>query len=384
MSLRWKYIVVELAAFATVLAVFLLWHKLSTAHPFKADAEIIVWMAVLVVVLSLALLVAHDAFVAKPLRHIGEGAERLAESDHRHRIELSGSDELASIAASINRMADRVAHAQADLERQVAERTEDLRAVLEEVHERSRIAEEVNLRLAEADRRKTEFLTNISHELRTPLNSILGFVRLLQDGIFENEEERQEFLDNASQSAAHLLHLVNDVLSVGQIEAGTLAVDRKPLHPGDAIHDVLRMMSVRYDPRVLSIQFQVEGDLMVLADEVKLRQVLINLVSNAVNFTDSGEIMIRVNSDGEFVRFEVEDTGEGIPAADLERIFEKFHQVDSRGARHAGGTGLGLSICRDLVEIMGGTIGAKSDGPGKGSLFHFTLPAVASEVALRS
>ena len=384
MSLRWKYIVVELAAFATVLAVFLLWHKLSTAHPFKADAEIIVWMAVLVVVLSVALLVAHDAFVAKPLRHIGEGAERLAESDHRHRIELSGSDELASIAASINRMADRVAYAQADLERQVAERTEDLRAVLEEVHERSRIVEEVNLRLAEADRRKTEFLTNISHELRTPLNSIVGFVRLLQDGMFENEEERQEFLDNASQSAAHLLHLVNDVLSVGQIEAGRMAVDRKPLHPGDAIHDVLRMMSVRYDPRVLSIQFQVEGDLMVLADEVKLRQVLINLVSNAVNFTDSGEIMVRVKSDGEYVRFEVEDTGEGIPAADLERIFEKFHQVDSRAARHAGGTGLGLSICRDLVEIMGGTIGAKSDGPGKGSLFHFTLPAVASEVALRS
>ncbi len=384
MSLRWKYIVVELAAFATVLAVFLLWHKLSTAHPFKADAEIIVWMAVLVVVLSVALLVAHDAFVAKPLRHIGEGAERLAESDHRHRIELSGSDELASIAASINRMADRVAHAQADLERQVAERTEDLRAVLEEVHERSRIVEEVNLRLAEADRRKTEFLTNISHELRTPLNSIVGFVRLLQDGMFENEEERQEFLDNASQSAAHMLHLVNDVLSDGQIEAGTLAVDRKPLHPGDAIHDVLRMMSVRYDPRVLSVQFQVEGDLMVLADEVKLRQVLLNLVSNAVKFTDSGEIAIRVKSDGEFVRFEVEDTGEGIPAADLERIFEKFHQVDSRAARHAGGTGLGLSICRDLVEIMGGTIGAKSDGPGKGSLFHFTLPAVASEVALRS
>jgi two-component system sensor histidine kinase BarA len=378
-SLQWKpFFVIHLSVVA-VCAAFAIWHRVEPGGPIDADLYRVAWAVGMAGVLSACMLAAYRGFVARPLGRILEGAERLAHGDDEHRIDIEGGGELAQLAGSINRMADGVARARSELEWQVHERTEDLRAVLEEVHERSRIAEEVNRRLEEADRRKTEFLTNVSHELRTPLNSILGFVSLLQDNMYESEEERQEFLENTRQSASHLLHLVTDVLSAAQIEAGTLTVSRMALHPGDAIHDVLRLTNVLYREKGLAVSFEVEGNLMVLADEFKLRQVLLNLLGNAIKFTDTGSIVVRARSQDDHVRFEVEDTGEGIPTKDLERIFEKFHQVDSRTARHAGGTGLGLSICRELVQLMGGTIGAESDGPGKGALFHFKLPAVPSE-----
>ena len=380
MSLRWKYLAIVHAAIAVAGAWFWTWHMVS--DPNSAGRVDVAWAVAGFLVLSAVLMLAHHCFVATPLRRIVDGAEHLARGDHDHRIEVTGGDELSALALAINSMADRVEAARIELERQVAERTEDLRAVLEEVHERSRIAEEVNRRLEGADRRKTEFLTNVSHELRTPLNSILGFTSLLQDGMYESDEERGEFLRNTRQSAEHLLHLVTDVLSVAQIEAGSLPLDRKALHPGDVIHDVLSMLAVQARDKALELRFEVEGEAMVFADEARLRQILINLVGNAIKFTSEGEVVIRVHTEEESAVFEVRDTGEGIPPDQLERIFEKFHQVDSRSARHAGGTGLGLSICRQLVRLMDGTINAQSDGPGCGALFSFTLPAVIPEAAV--
>jgi len=380
-SLRWKYLVVVHAALAATAAGFWIWHKVS--GPIGAEQFNLAWALGAFLVLSVILLLAYRSFVAKPLQRIVEGAEHLACGRHGHRIPVEGSDEMSALAGAINGMADRVQAAHLELERQVAERTEDLRAVLEEVHERSRIAEEVNRRLEEADRRKTEFLTNVSHELRTPLNSILGFTSLLQDGMYESDEERGEFLQNTRQSAEHLLHLVTDVLSVAQVEAGSLPLNRKALHPGDVICDVLRMLAVQAREKELDLRVEVEGDAMVFADEARLRQILINLVGNAIKFTGEGEVVIRVRTDEDAAVFDVLDTGEGIPPDQLERIFEKFHQVDSRSTRHTGGTGLGLSICRQLVRLMDGTIHAQSAGPGRGALFSFTLPAVVPEAAAR-
>jgi len=330
-----------------------------------------------VVIEAIVIVRVYRALVSNPIRRIRDGAERLAAGDHDHRIQVRGARELTAIAAAINRMAEEVSASHVELERQVAERTEDLRAVLEEVHERSRIAEEVNLRLADSDRRKTEFLTNVSHELRTPLNAIVGFLRLLQDGLYESEEERHEFLENARRSADHMLHLVKDVLSAAQIEAGRLAVNLTTLHPADVIFDVLRILEVRFREKGVRPEVEVEGALMVVADELKLRQVLLNLLGNAIRYTEEGRIIVRARKDGEMVRVEIEDTGEGIPEDELERIFEKFHQVDRPAARHRGGTGLGLSVARELVQLMGGEISAHSDGLRQGSVFHFTLRAVA-------
>ncbi|MHC4223368.1 MAG: sensor histidine kinase [Planctomycetota bacterium] len=373
-SVRWKFVIVLYAAITLVAALFLVLHVY--ARGMDVATINLSWAGTMVMVMPVIVIATYRAFVAKPLQRILEGAESLAKGDHSHRIDLIGDDELAAVAASTNRMAEWVAESTRDLERQVAERTEDLRAVLEEVHERSRIAEEVNRRLADSDRRKTDFLTNVSHELRTPLNSIMGFLRLLQDGLYENEEERHEFLANARRSADHLLYMVTEVLSAARLEEGELDIKLEMVHPGDVICDVLGLLDVQIREKQLSTRLEVDGKLLVLSDEARLKQVLINLVGNAVKFTDSGEVIIRVNPDGSRVRFEVEDTGEGLPEEELEKVFRKFHQVDSSSVRHHGGTGLGLAIARELVRMMGGEIGAKSEGPGKGSLFHFDLAGV--------
>jgi len=325
---------------------------------------------------------AHKLFVARPLERILAGAQRFATGDHEHRIQMRGRDELARVAATLNEMAARLGAATEHLESQVAERTEDLRAVLAEVHERSRIAEEVNEKLAQADRRRSRFLTNVSHDLRTPLNSILGYLKLLLDGVYESEDEAREFLENASMSATHLLHMVRDVLTMTQVEEGMLQVRGVALHAGALIHEALRMLEVDRRARGLTLRFEAEGGLLVWADAGRVRQVLVNLVGNALKFTTRGEIVVRAAAVADVVRFEVEDSGRGIPPSELEAIFERFHQVPDADADWSGGTGLGLSICRDLVMSMQGEIGATSRGVGHGATFWFTLPAVPAAAAV--
>lgn len=367
-SLRSKYLLAVMAAIVAVASVRL-W-----AEARGCPASPITWAGATVAAVALALMASYHFFVARPLTRIVGGAERLAEGDRRHRIELPKGDEMALLAESINRLAERVAKSQTDLERQVAERTADLRAVLTEVHERSRIVEEVNQQLAEIDRRRSEFLTNVSHELRTPLNAVLGYLQLILDGLYENEKELVEFVGNARLGASHLLELITGVLDATQIEAGNIRVDIEPFHPGDVVHEVLRIMEVRAREKDIALSMEVDGQAMVEADPDKVRQVLVNLVGNALKYTDRGRVVVRTRTDGDMVRFEVEDTGVGIPAEELQRIFVKFHQVSATTERWSGGTGLGLSIARELVHLMHGTIGAHSDGPGRGALFHFSLP----------
>ena len=372
MSLRWKYVVVVLSAIVATAAGTMLFHRI--AYPLDPELAAVGSALAMAVVVSATLLAAYRSFVARPLARIAEGARRMAAGDRRHRIDVEGDDEMARIARVLDELAEEIARAQGDLEAQVAERTEDLRAVLEEVHARSRIAEEVNRRLAEVDRRRMEFLTKVSHDLRTPLNSILGYLELLQDRLYESDEERAEFLGNARLSARHLLHLVTSVLDATQLEEGHLSFDLHPVHPGDVIHEVLRIMEVHAREKEIEIRMEADGTALVFADEAKLRQVLINLVSNAIKFTEAGEIRVRTRAAGGRVRIEVKDTGIGIPHDELERIFQKFHQVPTEDGSH-GGTGLGLAISKQLVELMGGTIHAESEGSGRGARFVIELPA---------
>lgn len=318
--------------------------------------------------------VAYRVFVAHSLQRIVSGAQRFAAGDRSFRIGLTGDDELARTARLLDAMAEELGETQSDLESQVRERTADLRAVLAEVHERSRLAEEVNERLAEADRRRTRFLTNVSHDLRTPLNAILGYLKLLLDGVYEDDAERTEFLENARMSATHLQTLVQDVLAMTQLEEGKLKLRQETFAPGNVVHEVMRMLEVDRRERDLALRFDVESGIEVCADPAKVSQVLVNLVANAIRFTSDGEVSVRVSRDGEFARFDVSDTGVGIPTDQLEAIFERFHQIERAESEWAGGTGLGLSICRDLVTRMGGSIHARSEGPGSGATFSFTLP----------
>ncbi|HET7009949.1 MAG TPA: ATP-binding protein, partial [Anaerolineales bacterium] len=233
--------------------------------------------------------------------------------------------------------------------------------------------------MREADRLKTQFLANMSHELRTPLNSIIGFSRVILKGIDGPINETQEQDLKAIHGAGlHLLGLINDILDVSKIEAGKMELTFGEVDLGEIVHGVMStaIALVKDKPIELRTDMQ-EGLPPVQADSIRVRQVLLNLVSNAAKFTDQGYIEVSAHLIDEAGQREVlvavEDTGSGISPSDQEKLFEPFSQVDASPTRKTGGTGLGLSICRHLIELHGGTIWVESS-PGEGSVFYFTLP----------
>jgi signal transduction histidine kinase len=234
--------------------------------------------------------------------------------------------------------------------------------------------------LEAASRHKSEFLANMSHELRTPLNAVLGYAELIQDGIYgEVSAKMQGVLERIQQNGRHLLGLINDVLDLSKIEAGQLTLSPVDYSLRELVLDVVSATEALAAEKQLALEVDMPADLpRGRGDERRLTQVLMNLVSNAIKFTEAGSVSIRAKvEDGSFV-VTVSDTGVGIAAEDQERVFEEFQQVDSSSTRKKGGTGLGLAIARRIVELHGGRIWVEST-PGQGSTFAFTLPLRVGE-----
>jgi signal transduction histidine kinase len=234
--------------------------------------------------------------------------------------------------------------------------------------------------LAVANEHKTQFFANMSHELRTPLNGILGFAELLVDGLYGTLPEKAlEILERIQKDGKHLLGLINDVLDISKIEAGqlTLALDNYSMQ--GVVETVVASTGSLAQAKGIEVKAKVSPDLpMGYGDERRLTQVLLNIVGNAIKFTDTGSVEIRANArDGHFM-IAVQDTGPGIPTADQARIFEEFQQVDNSITRQKGGTGLGLSIARRLINVHGGHIDLEST-PGVGSTFNIVLPLRATD-----
>jgi signal transduction histidine kinase len=235
--------------------------------------------------------------------------------------------------------------------------------------------ERVNDALREADQLKSEFLALTSHELRTPLTGILGFTRLVMDGLYDDAEEMRSMLQDSYTSGEHLLGLLNDILDLAKIESGRLEVHPEPISVSQLLDEV-KPIAEAYPrkPGVDLVWSDAGGLPEVMVDPSRLKQVLLNLLSNALKFTKEGSVSVLVERHPGLIALMVVDTGIGVSLEAQTRLFQKFAQAEGGHAREYGGTGLGLVICKRLMEMMGGTISLSSEGLGHGSTLKITMP----------
>jgi signal transduction histidine kinase len=295
------------------------------------------------VLLALALGLVLSSSLVPPIQRTESRLAEIAAGDFSRHLDVPNRDELGSLAANVNRM------------------NEELRRVYGE--------------LETASQHKSEFLANMSHELRTPLNAILGFSQVLQQKLFgELNAKQEEYVGDILSSGNHLLSLINDVLDLSKVEAGQIELELAQFSLREAVERGVVMVRERASMNRVALATDVAPEVQVVrGDERRIRQVLFNLLSNAVKFTPAGgRIEVRAAEVGGEIQVAVTDTGPGIPAEDVDRIFEEFQQTDV-GAGKREGTGLGLALSKRLVELHGGRIWVESE-LGTGSRFVFTLP----------
>ena len=235
--------------------------------------------------------------------------------------------------------------------------------------------ERVNDALREADQLKSEFLALTSHELRTPLTGILGFTRLVMDGLYDDAEEMRSMLQDSYMSGQHLLGLLNDILDLAKIESGKLEVHPEPFNLAILLEEVKPIAEAYPRKPGVELFWPDMADIPeVVVDPSRLKQVLLNLLSNALKFTKVGTVSVQVERHPGTIVLLVVDTGIGVSAEAQTRLFQKFAQAEGGHSREFGGTGLGLVICKHLMEMMGGIIALTSEGLGKGSTLRITMP----------
>jgi len=299
--------------------------------------------------------------VVRPLETLRHGVERIRKGDLTARLDLKTGDEIEILADEFNEMAAHLREAYTGLERKVAERTRALTIA--------------NEKLEEASQHKSQFLANVNHELRTPVSAIIGYARLVlraTEGQIAplQRENLQDLLNNAER----LLNLIDSLLDFAKIEAGKLEVRVEPVRVDEIIHGAISTIEpFLHDGSVRIIREIAPGIPALNTDREKLRQIILNLLDNAVKFTERGEIKISASQQNGSLRLVVSDTGIGIEKEDLDQIFEEFHRGDLSSTRKYRGTGLGLAIVKKFVNLLGGEIGVESE-VGKGSTFTVMIP----------
>ena len=292
-----------------------------------------------------------------PVREAEGFLGEVAKGEFGRSIAVPNRDEFGALASQMNEMS-RELHQLYDEQRRAAHQLRTLNAQLEQ-----------------ASRAKSDFLASMSHELRTPMNAILGFTEMIRDGLYgEMPPEIQEPVSDIHTCGKQLLGLINNVLDLSKIEAGHMELAPSEYVVEDVVNTVKLSLRALAASKGLELVTAVAPDLpLCLGDGKRITQCLMNLVGNALKFTAEGRVEIRVDQEGEHLRFAVADTGIGIPADQIEHIFEEFRQADATVTQDFGGTGLGLAITKKLVELHGGRIWVESE-PGKGSTFFFTIP----------
>nr|WP_232239988.1 response regulator [Pseudomonas alkylphenolica] len=312
-----------------------------------------------------------------PIGQITYAVTQLKDGNLEERLPVMGSHELDELAAGINRMAETLHNAHEELQHSIDQATEDVRQNLETIEIQNIELDMARKEALEASRIKSEFLANMSHEIRTPLNGILGFTHLLQKS--ELTPRQLDYLSTIEKSASSLLGIINEILDFSKIEAGKLVLDSIPFNLRDLIQDTLTILAPAAHAKQLELVSLVYRDtpLSLVGDPLRMKQILTNLVSNAIKFTREGTIVTRAmleeeHEDSVQLRISVQDTGIGLSSQDVRALFQAFSQADNSLSRQPGGTGLGLVISKRLIEQMGGEIGVDST-PGEGSQFWVSL-----------
>ncbi len=315
--------------------------------------------------------------ITKPLERIKLAVNQLKDGHLETRLPPLGNQEMDELASGINRMAEALLSGREELQQSIEQATEDVRQNLETIEIQNIELDLARKEALEASRIKSEFLANISHEIRTPLNGILGFTNLLQKS--DLTPRQQDYLSTIESSAGNLMAIINEILDFSKIEAGKLMLESIPFNLRDLIEDTLTMLAPSAHAKGLELVSLVYRDtpVQLVGDPLRLKQVLTNLVSNAIKFTTDGSIVVRAMLEDErgeraLLRLSVKDTGVGLTEDEINSLFQAFSQADNSLSRQPGGTGLGLVISKRLIEQMGGEIGVTSE-PDDGSDFWLTL-----------
>ena len=324
--------------------------------------------------------------ITRPLQRLDASVQQIAQGEFAVAPEVRSDDELGRLASAIRGMARHIADREAELrsshqalERRVVERTAALRESnarlirqIEDTRDKEEALRLANEQAQQASRAKSEFLSNMSHELRTPLHGVLGYAQILRRDTELNAAQREN-VEAIERCGQHLLTLINDVLDMAKIEAGRMQVNLQPTDLQQLIEDVRTIVAQRAAHKGLTLHLLLSPRLptAILTDGVKLKQILLNLLGNAVKFTDHGAVTLRADAD-DMLDFEVTDTGVGIPAHRIDSIFDAFQQV--REGQAVDGTGLGLAINQRLIALLGGETMQVDSKPGVGSRFRFRIP----------